>query len=142
MNEAYHRALVSGQLRGWQPSLLRLGLSGLSLGYGLGTGLRSLAFRCGLLKSVRVSVPVISLGNITTGGTGKTPFAAFVARWFRLHGVRVCFFSRRYRDGGGGANGEALGLEGRCPDRRPLRHPDRVAARGKPQHRVRARLAL
>lgn len=127
-NEAYHRALVSGQLRGLKPALLRFGLSCLAVGYGLGTGLRSLAFQWGLLRATRVSVPVISLGNITTGGTGKTPFAAFVAQWFRERGVRVVFLSRGYGADPGAVNDEALVLNQLCPDVPHLQNPDRVAS--------------
>jgi tetraacyldisaccharide 4'-kinase len=65
---------------------------------------------------------------VTAGGTGKTPFAAFVARWFRQRGVRVCFISRGYGAGEGGANDEALVLDALCPDVPHLQNPDRVAA--------------
>ncbi len=128
MNEAYHRALVSGQLRGLRPALLRLGLSCLAVVYGLTVGLRSLGFRIGLLKVQSVPVPVISLGNITTGGTGKTPFAAFVAQWFRQRGVRVAFLSRGYGADPGAVNDEALVLNQLCPDVPHLQNPDRVAS--------------
>ena len=128
MNEAYHRALVSGQLHGLRPTLLRLGLSCLAVLYGLGTRFRSLAFRLGWLRVEKVSIPVISLGNITTGGTGKTPFAAFVAQWYRQHGVRVAFLSRGYGADPGAVNDEALVLSQLCPDVPHLQNPDRVAS--------------
>lgn len=128
MNEAYHRALVSGELRGWRPALLRLGLSGLALGYGLAIRLRSLAFHCGWLKRERVPIPVVSLGNITTGGTGKTPFAAFIAQLFRDRELRVAFLSRGYCADPGAVNDEALVLNQLCPDVPHLQHPDRVAS--------------
>ena len=58
-----------------------LALHAASMFYGLGVRIRNRAFDLGLKKAQRVDVPVISLGNLTTGGTGKTPFAAFIARW-------------------------------------------------------------
>jgi tetraacyldisaccharide 4'-kinase len=127
MNEALHRQLVSGELTGWRAALGRLGLSGLSLGYGTGVGLRSLGFRTGWLKSKRVAVPVISIGNLTAGGTGKTPFAAYVARWFRDRDTRVAFLSRGYGADPGAVNDEALVLNLLCPDVPHLQNPDRVA---------------
>ena len=128
MNEAYHRALVSGESKGCQPTLLRLGLSGLAVGYGLAMRARSLGYHWRLLETQHVSVPVISLGNITTGGTGKTPFAAFVAQWFREHAVRVAFLSRGYGADPGAVNDEALVLSQLCPDVPHLQNPDRVAS--------------
>lgn len=128
MDEAYHRSLVSGELKGLQPALMRLGLSGLSVGYGLAVRLRSLGYTGGLFESERVPVPVISLGNITTGGTGKTPFAAFVAQWFRDHAIRVTFLSRGYGAEPGAVNDEALVLNQLCPDVPHLQDPDRVAS--------------
>lgn len=128
MDEAYHRSLVSGELKGLQPALIRLGLSGLSVGYGLAMRLRSLGYACEIIQTQRVPVPVISLGNITTGGTGKTPFAAFVAQWFRNHAVRVAFLSRGYGADPGTVNDEALVLNQLCPDVPHLQDPDRVAS--------------
>lgn len=128
INEAYHRALVSGQLRGLKATLFRIGLRCLATGYGWGVRLRSLAFKWGLLRSTRVSAPVVSLGNITTGGTGKTPFAAFVAQWFRERGLRVAFLSRGYGADPGAVNDEALVLNQLCPDVPHLQNPDRIAS--------------
>ena len=82
----------------------------------------------GWKRTERAAIPVVSLGNLTTGGTGKTPFAAFVARWFRERGVHVCFISRGYGAGAGGTNDEALVLDQLCPDVPHLQNPDRVAA--------------
>ena len=128
MDEAYHRALVSGKLQGWQPALTRLGLSSLALGYGLAMRCRSLGYSRRFLQTQRVSVPVISLGNITTGGTGKTPFAAFIAQWFRERDIRVAFLSRGYGADPGAVNDEALVLNQLCPDVPHLQNPDRVAS--------------
>jgi tetraacyldisaccharide 4'-kinase len=50
-----------------------------------------------ILKSVHVSKPVISIGNITTGGTGKTPFIIFLAEFFLKKNKRVAIISRGYK---------------------------------------------
>ena len=47
--------------------------------YGLGTGIRNRLYDNGTLKSTTFQVPVISIGNITVGGTGKTPHTEYIA---------------------------------------------------------------
>jgi tetraacyldisaccharide 4'-kinase len=53
-------------------------------------------YRKGVLTSFALGVPVISVGNITTGGTGKTPAVAWVARALSQEGLRVCILTRGY----------------------------------------------
>lgn len=72
------------------------GLLPLSWGYALGVLLRLGAYRCGLLNPLKVSAPVISVGNLTTGGTGKTPVVIALARHFLNAGKRVVILSRGY----------------------------------------------
>lgn len=128
MDEVALRKLMAGETRGVAASLARLGLSGLSLGYGVGVRLRNLAFDLRWRKVYQAPVPVVSLGNLTTGGTGKTPLAAYLARWFRDRSVRVAFVSRGYRAEPGAVNDEALVLDQLCPDVPHLQDADRVAA--------------
>ena len=71
-------------------------------------------------------VPVVSVGNLTAGGTGKTPFVEYVARFYRNLGYRVAILSRGY-GGRGGRNDEALVLEENLPDVPHLQGADRVA---------------
>lgn len=128
MNPHTHRALISGERRGVLSTCARTGLSVASLFYGAGIHVRNFAFDRGWKKIERAAVPVISLGNLTTGGTGKTPFAAHVAKWFRERGIRVCLLSRGYGAAEGTLNDEALVLEQLCPDVPHLQNPDRVAS--------------
>lgn len=72
-------------------------------------------------------MPVVSVGNLTLGGTGKTPCVEWVARHFRRRDVRVAILSRGY-GGGAGRNDEAMVLEENLPDVPHLQDPDRVAA--------------
>jgi tetraacyldisaccharide 4'-kinase len=69
---------------------------------------------------------VVSVGNLTLGGTGKTPCVEYVARFYRTLGRRVTILSRGY-GGGGGRNDEALVLEENLPDVPHLQGIDRVA---------------
>lgn len=128
MDEASFHALISGQRRGLAAGLSRFALQVASLGYRTAVGLRNIAYDRGWKSIARAPLPVVSIGNLTTGGTGKTPFAAFVARWFRERNVRVCFLSRGYRAREGELNDEALVLDQLCPDVPHLQNPDRVAA--------------
>lgn len=128
MDPASFGELMSGARRGVGPAIGRGFLSAASCFYDLAVRTREVAFAAGWIRVERAAVPVISLGNVTTGGTGKTPFAAFIAHWFRRHGVQVCFLSRGYRSGDSGANDEALVLERLCPDVPHLQQPDRVAS--------------
>lgn len=120
--------LISGRRTGALAELQRVGLALASVPYGLGAMARNRGYEWGLLPIQRTSLPVISVGNLTTGGTGKTPFAAWLARWFRQREVRVCFVSRGYGAGATGSNDEALVLEQSCPDVPHLQNPNRYAA--------------
>lgn len=58
--------------------------------------LRRLAYRCRLLRSEQVGVPVIVIGNITAGGTGKTPLVLWLAQFLAARGNRPGIISRGY----------------------------------------------
>lgn len=71
-------------------------LSPLAWLYGLAVRLRRLAYRRGWLRTTRVAAPVIVIGNLTVGGTGKTPLAAAVALRLRERGLRPGLAARGY----------------------------------------------
>ena len=64
--------------------------------YGLGVGFRNLLFEMGILKSRSFTVPVISVGNITVGGTGKTPHVEYLIRLLKDR-AKVAVLSRGYK---------------------------------------------
>ncbi len=68
---------------------------------------------------------MISIGNLTLGGTGKTPCVEYVARFYRQHDVQVAILSRGYGSDGG-RNDEAMLLEENLPDVPHLQGPNRV----------------
>ncbi len=74
----------------------------------------------------RVPVPVVSVGNLTTGGTGKTPMVAWLARWFQQRGLRPVIVSRGYGSQNGQPNDEARELAEQLPDVPHLQDADRV----------------
>jgi tetraacyldisaccharide 4'-kinase len=58
--------------------------------------LRRFLYRCRLLKSSKLSVPVIVVGNLTVGGTGKTPLVIWIANFLKQHGFKPGIISRGY----------------------------------------------
>lgn len=124
--EAWH-ALVRGERRGPLAAAARLGLRVASGPYGLAVRARNLAFDRGWKTAHAVGVPVVSVGNLTLGGTGKTPCVEYVARFYRELDVRVAILSRGY-GAEGGRNDEAMVLEENLPDVPHLQDPDRVGA--------------
>lgn len=68
----------------------------LSLLYGAVTRTRLSLYRRGTFQTTKLDRPVISIGNITTGGTGKTPLVEYVARTIASHGKKVCILTRGY----------------------------------------------
>ena len=87
--------------------LLRMLLWPFSLLYGIGVRLRVSLYDRGWLERKRLNAPVISVGNLTVGGTGKTPMVIWLAEKFLNDGKRVAILSRGYR----GANGTSDEIE-------------------------------
>jgi len=117
---------MSGRRRGVLAGSVRAALSLASRPYGLAVAIRNRRFDRDADAIHRVSVPVISVGNVTTGGTGKTPIVAWLAKRFRASGIRVSIVSRGYGRGDADQNDEAAELHQRLPDVPHLQDPDRV----------------
>ncbi len=64
--------------------------------YGAGTGVRNALFDAGILKSRSFPIPIINVGNITVGGTGKTPHVEYLIRLLSPH-YKVAVLSRGYK---------------------------------------------
>jgi tetraacyldisaccharide 4'-kinase len=79
-------------------SLTRLALSPLSVAYRAASRVRLALYRRGTFKTHHIAAPVLSVGNLTAGGTGKTPLVEWLARAVAgSAGRRVCVLTRGYR---------------------------------------------
>ena len=119
--------LVSGKRRGLAAAAMRAALRLAEVPYTSVVRYRNRRFDQGSNEIHRVGVPVISVGNLTLGGTGKTPMVKWVARHLRRRDLRVAILSRGYGATDGAKNDEALELEQALPDVPHLQSPDRVA---------------
>ena len=72
--------------------------------YGAVMSLRAYLYEKNICKTRRIPMPVISVGNLTMGGTGKTPLVIYLARFLKDRGYRPAVVSRGYR---GKASGPA-----------------------------------
>ncbi len=88
----------------------RLLLRTLSLFYGAAVRVRLFLYAARILRKKRLPATVISVGNITVGGTGKTPMAMHLAGYFTEVGKKVVILSRGYR---GKAKGASIVSDGR-----------------------------
>jgi tetraacyldisaccharide 4'-kinase len=109
--ESYLLSVIRGDRRGAAASALRAGLSLLSYVYNGGLNLFLLPYRIGIRKQTRLGCPVISVGNLTVGGTGKTPMTQLLCEFLQGQGLKVCVLNRGYR--GGSEHGVAVVSDGK-----------------------------
>ncbi len=126
LDPSLFRAIVSGRRRGLSASLARGGLRLLEVPYAAAMRWRNWRYDTARAAIHRVGVPVISVGNLTLGGTGKTPTVEWLARWLGERGTLVAIVSRGYGSTIGKANDEALELAAKLPDVPQVLDADRV----------------
>ncbi len=124
---AFHD-IVSGRRRGVVASLMRGVFGVCEFFYAAAVRRRNRRFDRGAAKIHRAAVPVLSVGNLTLGGTGKTPMVEWLARWFAAKNVRVGVVSRGYGSCGDRPNDEALELQLSLPGVPHVQNPDRAEA--------------
>lgn len=122
------RDLVSGERRDLFAKFLRPLLHVGSWFYGAAVRFRNRRYDLQRVPIHRVNALVICVGNLTVGGTGKTPMVAYLARWFRERNVRVALVSRGYGAGEGSQNDEARELSEKLRGIQHVQNSDRVAA--------------
>ena len=95
--EVFILAVVSDRLRGAWPNFLRFVLKSLSRLYSFIMNMRLALFEHRLIRSKTLGCQVISIGNLTVGGTGKTPVVEVFARALQQNSRRVAILSRGYK---------------------------------------------
>jgi tetraacyldisaccharide 4'-kinase len=90
-------AMQSDKPRTRKSRFLQFLLLRVSFTYWFGIAVRNLLYRIGILNAKRSGAKVASIGNITTGGTGKTPVTLMLARWLKSRNVLFAILSRGYR---------------------------------------------
>ncbi|MEJ2703124.1 MAG: tetraacyldisaccharide 4'-kinase [Sedimentisphaerales bacterium] len=137
--EQSHRRIISGQSTGSFPALLRCLLQVAAVGYSLVVRLRNSLYSKEWLKTRHVDAAVICVGNITTGGTGKTPLVASVYKTivsnsrFQISNSQCAILTRGYKAAENSGNrmqgysDEIAVLVESCPGAKVIVNPDRVA---------------
>lgn len=95
-SETFYR-IVRGEKRDFSATLARAFLSLLEVPYVGITAARNFLYDAQIFRATHVGVPTISVGNLTLGGTGKSPFVAWLVAWSEENSRRAGVVSRGYR---------------------------------------------
>ncbi|MFH1369837.1 MAG: tetraacyldisaccharide 4'-kinase [Planctomycetota bacterium] len=155
MNQARFKKIISGQSPGSAAAALRFLLKVPAVFYGMGVALRNWLFDKGPAKSYAVTfaglkttdrtqatVPVISVGNITVGGTGKTPMVIWLSNFLREKNINCAILTRGYKAAKGGHSDEPAMLIKNCPGTAVVVNPDRLAGALEAVKRHRAQVLI
>jgi tetraacyldisaccharide 4'-kinase len=127
-SDHYFRSVAQGKARGVVPSALRALASLAEPIYAGVVSARNAAYSRSPSKSVGLPRPTLSVGNLSVGGTGKTPMVATLTRSLLELGHRPAILTRGYRAAPGHKGDEQLELEGLLGPSVPvIANPDRVA---------------
>ncbi len=118
MSEIFYKIISPDRKWYWFPVFATLKL--ISFVYLLGHHFRLWAYRWGVFPSHKLDCRVISVGNLTLGGTGKTPFVMMIAETLRGNGLKPAILTRGY----GGKSGDPVNVV--CDGKQTLLSPERV----------------
>ncbi len=139
MNQENYRKIISGQGKGFAAGLLRLLLYIASFFYAAVIRLRNFFYDTGVFKTHKVNAVVISVGNITAGGTGKTPLVIWLCNYLHQQNISCAIITRGYKSATkspqlhvGGQQPQATSDEPAViakssPDAAVIINPDRIA---------------
>jgi len=139
LNQHAYRKLISGRSSGAAAALLRGLLRVAAAGYAAIVRVRNFLYSCGWLKAHRVEAAVISVGNITAGGTGKTPLVVWLCRQIisnfrsQISDSQSAILTRGYkaakepRPGTQNYADEVAILAESCPGSKVIVNPNRLA---------------
>jgi tetraacyldisaccharide 4'-kinase len=128
--EQWYRSVISGERAGASSALLRAAFAVLSWAYTAVVVGRNWLYDLRILKQHKLPVPVISVGNITTGGTGKTPTVIMLVKELQRLGRKPAVITRGYGapKGSNSKSDEVMVIEHECPGAPVVVNADRVAA--------------
>ena len=127
MNQDHYKKIISGQRSNLEDRLLRCVFAFISIFYFAAVWLRNRAFELKLKKVKRVSKPVICIGNLTTGGTGKTPLVIWLCKHLAEKGFSPAVLTRGYKTGKEKFTDEPALLAKGCDKARIVVNPKRYA---------------
>lgn len=124
--EQFHRGVIDGSQKGAGASVVRGMLALAEPVYEGVTRVRNALFTRGYIASARAARPVVSVGNITTGGTGKTPVVRWLCETLTRHGYRPAVLMRGYKAAAGESGDEQRLLQSLLPGAIVHANPSRV----------------
>jgi tetraacyldisaccharide 4'-kinase len=126
--ESFHERILGGADRSVFASVLRAGLAAIEPGYAAIMCARNFAYDRGLKKIHRLPLPTLSVGNLTTGGTGKTPVIRWLAERFIQQNFMPAILTRGYRASRTGGSDEQRMLQSYLGSKaHVIANPDRRA---------------
>src|SRR4051794_41099 len=126
--ERWALRVMSGQDRRPLAAMLRLGLRIVEPFYSTVTSLRNGFYRIGIFATRKLPRPTIAVGNLTTGGTGKTPLVLWLAEQLISRRLRPAILLRGYRSTDAGGSDEQRLMADQLGDRATvIANPDRIA---------------
>ncbi len=137
-----YRQIVSGNDRRVAAGVLRVLLRPAGLLYGLIISVRNRLYDLGILKSHSVEVPVICVGNLTAGGTGKTPLVIWLCNYLTSKGIHCAILTRGYKTNVRRMTDEPALLAKACGDVPVIVNSDRVAGARKAIEKYRAQILI
>ena len=120
--------LVSGKKNGMAATALRIGLRLLEMPYSTVVSARNVLYDKHILPTRRFAIPIISVGNLSLGGTGKSPMVAWLCRFWIERNLRPGIISRGYQKATAEGNDEFLEMLHRFPNIPHIQHKDRATA--------------
>jgi tetraacyldisaccharide 4'-kinase len=127
LKQAQLRGIISGKYEGAYAAFVRLAFCPFSFVYLCAVQTRNKFYDSGTFKTHKVSAPVISVGNITAGGTGKTPLVVWLAKYISSKGKRCAILTRGYKAGRDPVDEPAL-LARSAEGTPVIINPDRIGA--------------
>jgi len=131
MDQENFRKLISREPETLAQIAIRCGLRILSVLYSSAVSVRNFLYDRHILRIHQVDRPVISVGNITAGGTGKTPMVVWLCNVFNERKKKAGILTRGYKTDSDKINDEPALLEANCPNAKVIVNPDRIAGAAK-----------